>query len=235
MFNLKDVLLKNNILVSNNEINNFEKYREILLETNKFLNLTTITETTEMNYKHFLDSIIILNYLDLKKDTSLIDIGTGAGFPGLPLKIIRSDLKITLMDSLNKRIKFLDKVISELNLENINAIHGRAEELGKNIKFRENYDVAISRAVSKLNTLVEYALPFVKVGGIFISMKGPSGRDEVKESEKGIKLLGGKIEKIVDYTLDYKDSKRTLIIIKKVSKTLKKYPRAGGKPKSQPL
>ncbi|QQK08920.1 16S rRNA (guanine(527)-N(7))-methyltransferase RsmG [Miniphocaeibacter halophilus] len=235
MSKLEELFVKNEFKIDENQLDNFEKYRDLLVETNKVLNLTSITEEVEVNYKHFLDSILPLKYVDIRENSSLIDIGTGAGLPGLPIKFVRKDLNIVLMDSLNKRIKFLNKVIGELKLEKIEAIHGRAEEMGRNAKYREKYDYAISRAVSRLNTLVEYCLPFVKVGGYFISMKGPSGHEEYAEAKKAIETLGGKLEKIIDYNLDYEDSERTLIIIKKIKNTNKKYPRAGGKPKSKPL
>ena len=235
MSKLEELLLKNNFNIDEEILNKFEKYREQLIETNKNLNLTSITEEVEVNYKHFLDSILPLNYIDIKENSSLIDIGTGAGLPGLPIKFIRPDMNILLMDSLNKRINFLNSVINNLHLKNIDAIHGRAEEMGRNIKYREKFDYSISRAVSRLNTLVEYTLPFVKVGGYFIGMKGPTGEEEYKEAKKAIEILGGRLEKIVNYKLDYEDSERVLIIIKKIKPTPSKYPRAGGKPKSKPL
>ena len=235
MSKLEELLLKNNFNIDEEILNKFEKYREQLIKTNKNLNLTSITEEVEVNYKHFLDSILPLNYIDIKENSSLIDIGTGAGLPGLPIKFIRPDMNILLMDSLNKRINFLNSVINNLHLKNIDAIHGRAEEMGRNIKYREKFDYSISRAVSRLNTLVEYTLPFVKVGGYFIGMKGPTGEEEYKEAKKAIEILGGRLEKIVNYKLDYEDSERVLIIIKKIKPTPSKYPRAGGKPKSKPL
>lgn len=235
MNKLENLFMENNLVVEENQIANFENYREMMLETNKNLNLTSITEEEEVNYKHFLDSVLPLKYMDIKKNSSIIDIGTGAGLPGLPMKFLRPDLKITLMDSLNKRIKFLENVIDKLDLKNIEAIHGRAEEMGRDFNYREKYDYSISRAVSRLNTLVEYSLPFVKIGGYFISMKGPTGKEECNEAKKGIEILGGKIEDIIEYKLDFEDSKRTLVIIKKIKETPKKYPRAGGKPKSKPL
>lgn len=235
MSKLDELLKSQGFELNGEQLNNFEEYRENLVETNKFLNLTSITEEVEVNYKHFLDSILPLKYIDIKPNSTMIDIGTGAGLPGLPLKFVRPDLKITLMDSLNKRIKFLDDVIVKQDLKDIEAVHGRAEEMGRDGKFREKYDYSISRAVSRLNTLVEYCIPFVKVGGYFVSMKGPSGKEEYEEAKKAIEILGGKLEKIIEYKLDYEDSERTLIIIKKVKNTDKKYPRGGGKPKSKPL
>ena len=213
----------------------FEQFRETLIETNKYLNLTSITEDEEVNYKHFLDSLLPMKKIEFKKNAKVIDIGTGGGFPGLPMKFYRDDLDITLLDSLNKRIKFLKDTIYKMELLKIEAIHGRAEELGRQKQYREVYDYAISRAVSRLNTLVEYSLPFVKVGGYFISMKGPSGKEEAEEAKNAIKLLGGEIVDIIEYQLDYEDSDRTLVVIKKISPTPKKYPRGGGKPKNKPL
>lgn len=223
------------IVLSDDTLEKFEKFRQMMLETNKFLNLTSITEEEEVNYKHFLDSLLPLVKVEMKQDASLIDIGTGGGFPGMPIKFYRDDLKITLLDSLNKRIKFLKNTISEMNINNIEAIHGRAEELGRTKSYREQYDYGISRAVSRLNTLVEYSLPFIKVGGSFISMKGPSGKEETEEAQNAIKTLGGEITDIISYNLDYENSDRTLIVIKKVSPTPRKYPRGGGKPKNKPL
>lgn len=213
----------------------FEQFRETLIETNKYLNLTSITEDEEVNYKHFLDSLLPMKKIEFIENAKVIDIGTGGGFPGLPMKFYRDDLDITLLDSLNKRIKFLKNTIYKMELSKIDAIHGRAEELGRQKQYREVYDYAISRAVSRLNTLVEYSLPFVKVGGYFISMKGPSGKEEAEEAKNAIKLLGGEIVDIIEYQLDYEDSDRTLVVIKKISPIPKKYPRGGGKPKSKPL
>lgn len=213
----------------------FEQFRETLIETNKYLNLTSITEDEEVNYKHFLDSLLPMKKIEFIENAKVIDIGTGGGFPGLPMKFYRDDLDITLLDSLNKRIKFLKDTIYKMELSKIDAIHGRAEELGRQKQYREVYDYAISRAVSRLNTLVEYSLPFVKVGGYFISMKGPSGKEEAEEAKNAIKLLGGEIADIIEYQLDYEDSDRTLVVIKKISPTPKKYPRGGGKPKNKPL
>lgn len=213
----------------------FEQFRETLIETNKYLNLTSITEDEEVNYKHFLDSLLPMKKIEFIENAKVIDIGTGGGFPGLPMKFYRDDLDITLLDSLNKRIKFLKDTIYKMELSKIDAIHGRAEELGRQKQYREVYDYAISRAVSRLNTLVEYSLPFVKVGGYFISMKGPSGKEEAEEAKNAIKLLGGEIVDIIEYQLDYEDSDRTLVVIKKISPIPKKYPRGGGKPKSKPL
>ena len=235
MSSLIKVMEHEGIELIGDTIEKFEKFRDTLIETNKYLNLTSITEEEEVNYKHFLDSLLPMKKIEFKENAKVIDIGTGGGFPGLPMKFYRDDLDITLLDSLNKRIKFLKDTIYKTELLKTEAIHGRAEELGRQKQYREVYDYAISRAVSRLNTLVEYSLPFVKVGGYFISMKGPSGKEEAEEAKNAIKLLGGEISDIIEYQLDYEDSDRTLVVIKKISPTPKKYPRGGGKPKNKPL
>ena len=182
-----------NIELDEEQRNSFIIYKELLKEWNQKINITSITEDVEIDIKHFLDSLtpISTNLIHGKK--RLIDIGTGGGFPGIPLKVYNKDLDVTLLDSLNKRIIFLDEVIKSLNLKNIEAIHGRAEELGRKAEYRERYDICISRAVASLDTLSEYCMPFVKVGGYFIAMKGPDVEEELKESEKAINILGGKI------------------------------------------
>lgn len=213
----------------------FIEYKRLLKEWNEKINITAITEDEDIDIKHFLDSLTpyITNLFNGNK--RIIDVGTGGGFPGLPLKILNPQLQITLLDSLNKRIVFLNEVINSLKLNDIEAIHGRAEELGKNAKYREKYDIAISRAVASLNTLSEYCMPFVKVGGYFISMKGPDVDDELKEADKGIKVLGGKIIKKEIVNLPKSDIVHSLIIIEKTKETPTKYPRVGGKPKKNPL
>ena len=215
--------------------NQFIKYKDLLKEWNEKINLTAITDDVEIDIKHFLDSLtpIVTKLFDGKK--KIIDIGTGGGFPGIPLKIFNNELQVTLLDSLNKRIIFLNEVIRELGLKDIEAIHGRAEELGRTSKYREQYDICISRAVASLNTLSEYCMPFVKVGGYFISMKGPEVDDELKDAEKGIKILGGKVIKKEEIRLHNTDIIHSLIIIQKIQETPTKYPRAGGKPKKNPL
>lgn len=213
----------------------FIKYKDLLKEWNEKINITAITDDIEIDIKHFLDSLtpIIAKLFEGKK--KIIDIGTGGGFPGLPLKIFNNELQVTLLDSLNKRIIFLNEVIKALELKNIDAIHGRAEEFGRTPKYREQYDICISRAVASLDTLSEYSLPFVKVGGYFISMKGSEVDEELKEAEKGIKLLGGKILKKEIVRIPNSDIIHSLIIIHKIQETPTKYPRGGGKPKKNPL
>ncbi|NLV87859.1 MAG: 16S rRNA (guanine(527)-N(7))-methyltransferase RsmG [Tissierellia bacterium] len=224
-----------NIELSEIQVNNFIKYKDLLKEWNKKINITAITEDDEIDIKHFLDSLTPVTTGLLDKNIKLIDIGTGGGFPGLPLKIYNEELNVTLLDSLNKRITFLKEVIDTLGLDNIEAIHGRAEELGRDEKHREQYDISISRAVASLNTLSEYCMPFVKVGGHFISMKGPDVEDELKDAEKAIKTLGGKLVKVESIKIPQSDIVHSLIIIEKIKETPTKYPRSGGKPKKNPL
>lgn len=226
---------KLNIKLNDDQINSFILYKELLKEWNEKINLTSITDDIEIDIKHFLDSLTpaVTNMFDGNK--KIIDVGTGGGFPGLPLKIYNKELDVTLLDSLNKRIIFLNEVIKSLELKRINAIHGRAEELGRKEEYREQYDICISRAVASLDTLSEYCMPFVKKGGYFISMKGPDVDEEIIQSEKGIKILGGKVVDKKIFTLPESDINHSLIIIEKIKETPTKYPRAGGKPKKDPL
>ncbi|MBR5506854.1 MAG: 16S rRNA (guanine(527)-N(7))-methyltransferase RsmG [Clostridia bacterium] len=222
--------------VSDSEkINNFEKYYNLLIEWNEKMNLTAITDGKDVATKHFLDSVSSLESGVIKDDAKIIDVGTGAGFPGIPLKIFKSDLDVTLMDSLNKRINFLNEVISELQLDGIRAIHSRAEDLGKKEEHREAYDIAISRAVANLASLSELCLPFVKVGGYFVSMKGPKASEEIKDAKNAIRLMGGEYVETINYSLSDTDLEHNLVIIKKVSPTPKKYPRNAPKPIKEPL
>lgn len=223
------------LVLSNDALQKYEIYKDMLVEWNKKFNITTITEEDEIYIKHFCDSLSLVNTKLFDDKKRVIDIGTGGGFPGLVLKIYNEELDMTLMDSLNKRIVFLNEVIKELKLSNVKAIHARAEELGVSNEHREKYDIAVSRAVASLNTLSEYCLPFVKVGGYFIAMKGPDVKEEVEESKNAIKLLGGELERIEDIKLPFLDITHTLIIIKKVKQTPNKYPRQQGKPKKNPL
>lgn len=213
----------------------FKKYKELLQEWNNKINITAITDEKEVDIKHFLDSLTPQITDLFYGNKKIIDIGTGGGFPGLPLKIINPDLQVTLLDSLNKRILFLDEVIKLLDLKRVTAIHGRAEELGRTPEFREKYDICISRAVASLDTLTEYCIPFVSVGGHFIAMKGPDVEEELKESKKAIKTLGGRIKEVKKIRLPKSDILHSLIIIEKIKNTPTKYPRGGGKPKKNPL
>lgn len=230
---LKNVALKINIELSNEQSKNFEIYKNLLLVWNTKMNLTSITEEKEIIIKHFIDSLMLIKYLN--KDDKIIDIGTGAGFPGIPLKIVKKDLEVTLLDSLNKRINFLDNVIQELKLSNIKTIHGRTEEIALKEEYREKFDVATARAVARLNVLMEYCLPYVKKDGIFICMKGPNIKEEINEAKKAIEILGGRIENVQELELPEIHDKRTIIIIRKIKQTPKKYPRKAGIPSKQPI
>ena len=219
--------------LTDEQIRNFYVFMNLLIEKNKVMNLTGITEPKEVILKHFIDSLTALKYMN--GNNTVIDVGTGAGFPGLPLKIAEGSLEITLLDSLNKRINFLNEVIENTGLDNIKIIHGRAEDFGRNTECREMYDVAISRAVAPLNILLEYMLPFVKVGGKCICMKGNNCDDEIENAKNAIKKLGGEIEKIDKFSLPNSDNNRTILMIKKVKKTDKQYPRNAGIPTKKPL
>lgn len=224
------------ITLSEKQIAQFMRYYELLIEWNSFMNLTGITEFEEVMKKHFVDSVSLIKAIDLSnQELSVIDIGTGAGFPGVPLKIAFPQLKVTLLDSLNKRIKFLDEVIAQLGLENIDTIHGRAEDFAKPDKLRETYDVCVSRAVANLATLSEFCLPFVKVGGCFVSYKSEKISDEAMEAKHAIFLLGGKVKEQVAFHLPESDIYRNLFVIEKMSATPKKYPRKAGLPAKEPL
>lgn len=217
------------------QIQQFISYYEKLVEWNEMMNLTAITEYDEVMKKHFIDSMTLIKAFDVNQSASVIDVGTGAGFPGLVLKIAFPNLKITLLDSLNKRIQFLNEVIGNLGLDGVETIHGRAEDFAKPGKLREKYDLCVSRAVANLSTLSEYCLPFVKEKGLFISYKSEKVQDEMVKADKAISILGGKIERQVEFTLPDSDIYRNLFIIRKVKKTPAKYPRKAGLPSKEPL
>lgn len=221
------------IELTDSQLNAFETYYDMLIDRNKVMNLTAITEFDEVMDKHFLDSVYLFRSIKLEADYKLIDIGTGAGFPGIPLKIVFPEIKITLLDSLNKRVGFLNDVIAELNLNDIEAIHGRAEDIARDKTYRASYDIAVSRAVANLSTLSEYCLPFVKIGGKFVSYKSGDCADEVDNAKAAIHLLGGKINKIDEFS--YSNNSRSFIVIDKVMNTSNKYPRKAGLPSKKPL
>ena len=223
------------IVLNDKQIQQFEKYYNILVEWNKVMNLTAITEYEEVVEKHFLDSLTIVNAIHVEKIETLIDVGTGAGFPGIPLKIAFPHLKVTLLDSLNKRIKFLNEVIDLLELNDIKAIHGRAEDYAKQAEYREQYDICVSRAVANLATLSEYCLPYVKVDGLFVPYKSGEIDEELKSSEKAVSILGGKVEEVVKFQLPGTDIGRSFVKIHKIKETKKKYPRKAGMATKEPL
>ena len=224
---------KLDIKLNEKQIEQFFKYMNLLLDWNEKINLTAITDPNEIILKHFIDSITILK--NIPNNTQLIDVGTGAGFPGIPINIVNNSINVMLLDSLNKRINFLNEIIKELKLENINTIHARVEEFGRNKLNREKYDIATSRAVASLNILVEYMLPLVKVGGKCICMKGSNIQEELKDSKNAINILGGEIEKIETFNLPNSDISRNIVIIKKVKETPTKYPRKPGTPSKEPI
>lgn len=217
------------------EIHKFEVYKDMLKEWNKKMNITAIIEDDEIDIKHFLDSAAILKSGVITKGQKIIDIGTGGGFPGIPIKILIDEVEVVLFDSLKKRLTFLDEVIKELKLKNIKTVHGRAEEFGRKEEYREEFDIVVSRAVASLNTLSEYCLPFVKKGGYFVAMKGPDIDNEIKEAKNAINILGGKIENKKDIKIPFSELEHNILMLKKIKNTPNQFPRGGGKPKKNPL
>ena len=222
---LIDMFKKLNIELSEKQIEQFLLYYRFLMEKNKVMNLTAITEYQEVVLKHFADSLSVVKIYDMNTCANLIDVGTGAGFPGIPLKIVFPHLKTVLLDSLNKRIVFLNELIGMLHLEEITAVHARAEDAARNTVYREQFDLCVSRAVAGLSSLLEYCLPFVRSGGFFVSYKSGKAEDEIREAEAAIRLFGGRIEKKEEFLLPDSDFARTLIVVKKIKPTPKKFPR----------
>lgn len=232
---LKEDAFKFGIELNEKQLYQFIKYYELLIEWNSFMNLTAITEFEAVCTKHFIDSISLCKAVDCTKEYHVIDIGTGAGFPGIPLKIVFPNLKITLLDSLGKRVNFLNAVITELELQEIEAIHGRAEDFAKTGVLRETFDICVSRAVANLSILSEYCLPYVKVGGYFISYKSEKVTDEIQMAQNAIQILGGEVSVKKVFLLPNSDIYRNLLMIKKIQNTPKKYPRKAGLPSKEPL
>lgn len=230
-----DVGLKNLDIDIDYDYKLFDEFYELLVKGNEKTDLTTIIEREDVDIKHFLDSMTAFKIPEFRKEKTLIDIGTGAGFPAIPLKLVNPNLKITLLDGLNKRLIFLEEVIKEMNLENIRTLHSRGEIAGRDKNHREKYDIAVSRAVSRLNKLVELSLPLVKVGGIFLAMKGVDLKEELEEAQKAMEELGGKIRDVIEFNLTQGENGRTLVVIEKVKKTPSKYPRQYGQIKNKPL
>lgn len=220
---------------SDSQLEQLLLYYEMLVEKNKVMNLTAITDYEEVVEKHFLDSLSLCQVLDLQKNSRILDLGTGAGFPGIPLKIAFPNLEMVLMDSLKKRVGFLEEVIRKLNLTHIEAIHGRAEEMAKKEIHREGYDICVSRAVANLSSLCEYCLPFVKVGGVFVSYKSGEIEEELSKSKKAIQLLGGVQKKVYKFCLPNTEISRSFVMIEKKNRTPKAFPRKAGTPSKEPL
>lgn len=235
MENLKKVIEENGVEVSDKMIGQFASYLEEILEWNEKVNLTAITDRKEFIQKHFIDSVLIAGREEIKNANVVIDVGTGAGFPGVPLAIIFPSKKFVLMDSLNKRLKIIDDICGKLAISNISTFHGRAEELGQKSEFRECFDLCISRAVANLATLSEYCLPFVKVGGYFCAYKGPEAENEIKAAGKALGLLGGELKEIFTPQGSHINFDHNILIYKKVKQTPKKYPRKPGTPAKEPL
>ena len=223
------------IVLNDEQKRQFDSFYELLVEWNKVMNLTGITEYEEVNEKHFVDSLSITKAIDMNYVDNLIDIGTGAGFPGIPLKIAFPHLKVVLLDSLNKRIKFLNTVIEELELIDIETIHGRAEDFAKQGEYREQFDLCVSRAVANLSTLSEYCMPYIHTGGMFIPYKSGEIEEEVTGAKKAVHVLGGKIEDVVKFQLPGTEIGRSFVKIKKYQNTSKKYPRKAGLPAKEPI
>ena len=235
MSEIKEVFDKMHIELPDGALELLNRYYEMLIDTNKVMNLTTITEYSEVVIKHFADSAAIGCITDMNGNIDVIDVGTGAGFPGIVLKIVYPQLSVVLLDSLNKRVNFLKNVITELGLTGISAIHGRAEDIARNKDYREKFDLCVSRAVANMSSLSEYCLPFVKVGGRFIPYKADGCDEEVKSASKAVNILGGKIRKIESYVIPDTDICRKFVVIDKLRNTSAKYPRKAGLPTKEPL
>lgn len=231
----KQLLIKNNIELTDEQLDQFSRYFELLVEWNEKVNLTAITEKNEVYLKHFYDSITPSFFFDFSKVKSICDVGAGAGFPSLPIKICYPHLHVTIIDSLKKRISFLEQLIIQLNLTNVELVHARAEDAGKNKNYRESFDVVTARAVANMAVLSEYCLPLSRIEGTFIALKGANAEEELLSATNAISLLGGEVSKYETFFLPQEESERAIIFVKKLKKTPKKYPRKAGTPNKQPL
>lgn len=230
-------LEKHNFKLTDKQIKQFETYFKELVATNQHVNLTRITEEEDVYLKHFFDSVTPLFYFKdyFTGEKTLCDVGAGAGFPSIPIKILMPKLKVTIVDSLAKRLNFLQDLIEKLDLENVELVHGRAEDVGQNAKYREKFELVTARAVANMTTLSEYCLPLVKKGGYFVALKGPKAGSELADSNKALQVLGGKMIKDIEFTLPNSDEERTLILVEKIKSTPKKYPRQAGTPSRKPI
>ena len=223
------------IKLTQDQLDKFKTYYQLLVEANKIVNLTSIVEEQEVAVKHFIDSLTCLKAIPLETSINLVDIGAGAGFPGIPLKICLPEFSVILVESQEKKVNFMRKVISELGLKNIHAVHARAEDIGRNMEYRETKDLVVARAVASVGVLAEYCLPIVRVGGVFLAMKGPGAGEEVDRAKRAIGLLGGEVAKTISLSLPVTGDERSLVLVKKVRKTPEKYPRRPGIPQKRPL
>lgn len=232
---LKEGLIQMGINSPEEVLSQFEKYADFLVQYNEKVNLTAITDKKDIAIKHFLDSVTPVSLGLIKEGATLIDVGCGAGFPSVPIKLVSSNIKLTLLDSLDKRLTFLRELTKLLNVENVSFVHARAEEGGKQPDLRENFDMAVSRAVANLRVLCEYCLPYVRIGGRFLALKGPTAKDEVLEAKKAIDVLGGRLIDIAEVKVPFSDLNHTIVIIEKVRQTPMQYPRNAGKPSKNPI
>jgi 16S rRNA (guanine527-N7)-methyltransferase len=232
---LNEACINEGLSFDEGKYNQFIKYKDMVKEWNEKINLTAITEDNEIIKKHFIDSIKAFRFSPLKEAKRIIDVGTGAGFPGIPLKIVKPEIEVVLLDSLNKRVNFLNEVIKTLGLKGITAIHGRAEDFARESSYREKFDVSVSRAVANMAVLSELCLPYVKVSGYFVALKGPAVDDEIKEGTKAINTLGGAIKELVEVEVEGTDLNHNLVVVKKVKETPKVYPRKAGTAAKKPI
>lgn len=223
------------IPLDESQIGAFDLLTALLLEWNEKLNLTRVTDPDEIALKHHLDSLSLLAFVEIPQGSTLIDIGTGAGFPGIPLKIARPDLRITMVDSVRKKLAFVESAVTELGLANLECVHGRAEDLGRDRAYRARFDFVVSRAVARLNVLAELCMPFCRKGGTFVAYKGPDASEEIREAERAIGVFGGEVEAVHEFALPGSDIRRTLVVVAKTSSTPRAYPRKPGTPERSPL